>query len=191
MKISKSDLSITNCVSPCKKGAFCVQHVRIEKDRIVGTDGYILCIREVEGDTEFEPFLIDPKTFKTLAGTGAILNVKDGKLKIKSATQQRDAKGRYTNKVVEDGRFVSEVKTIDEKTAKYPDYRKISDSEDPENARTLLNPRILIRILKAFEGVSFVKMSINRSGMVKFEGMTSDNKKVTGWISPVEDRRCK
>jgi hypothetical protein len=179
MEIHGEDLSVLEAV--CKdKVHLGLCHVRVEPGRLVATDGRMLSVREVrmeEGEAPFEPFLLEPKAFKTAAGKGAYLYAgENGAAKVRSATVQHGvmhANGSETLITKAEGTF--------------PDYTRVIPAEERDGqVSVLVNPALLMKFLKTFDGIECVRLTVaSAKEGVRVDGETPDGRKVLGVIMPM------
>lgn len=192
MKFYKKDLAILSAVAAKESIHHSLILVRVEPGRMVATDGKMLSVREIRTEDEekpFEPFLLEPKALKTLAGNGAFLDAGgNGTVKIRSANQKRDPRGRFTKELVDCG-WETVMKKPSPGLYSYPAYDKVIPPEADAVIRVKVDPQLLLRMMKTFDGVSSVTMGI-RDGerAIRFDGKTDDGRKVLGVIMPLCER---
>ena len=182
MEIRGEDLSVLEAVA---KGSDhpALNHILVKPGELVATDGKMLSVREVrmeEGEATFEPFLLDPKAFKTAAGRGAYLYAGDnGTAKVRSAVER-------CGSMHPNGSETSITKT----EGTFPDYSRVVPAEEREGQKTaLFDPALLVRLLKAFNGIKLVRLSVfSEEQAVRVDGETGDGRKVVGVIMPVKTR---
>ena len=182
MEIRGEDLSVLEAVAKGSEHQ-ALNHILVKPGELVATDGKMLSVREVrmeEGEATFEPFMLEPKAFKTAAGRGAYLYAGDnGTARVRSAVER-------CGSMHPNGSETSITKT----EGTFPDYSRVVPAEERDGqVSVLVDPALLAKFLKTFNGIKEVRMSVI-PGMngIRFDGTTGDGRKVLGVIMPLGKR---
>jgi hypothetical protein len=192
MKIYKQDLAILGACGVQGHAPAQIQNVRVEHGKLVATDGRILSVREMgkeDAEADFKPFVLEPKALKTLAASGAFLDAGvNGTIKVRSAVQVRDRKGRFTSQLKDNG-WETTIKKSEEGLYAYPDYSRVIPGEEQAKIVVKLSPLFLERLMKTFAGVETVEMRVSDpENAIRFDGKMADGRKVLGVIMPCVSR---
>jgi len=179
MEIRGEDISVLEAVAKDSNHSS-LNNVRIEPGKLVATNGKMLSVREVrmeEGEATFEPFLLEPKAFKTAAGKGGYLYAGDnGTAKVRSAVVR-------CGRMHPNGSETSITKT----EGTFPLYERVIPAEEREGQVSVtVDPALLAKFLRTFNGIKEVRMSVvPRDEGIRFDATTDDGRKVLGIIMPV------
>jgi DNA polymerase III sliding clamp (beta) subunit (PCNA family) len=181
LKITKDDVAVAVAAAKEDTG-LSLTSVRVLPGRLVATDGRVLVLREVEMEEDephFEPFNVSAKALKDVARKGGFIRPgENGSAVILSGTMSN---GRLIPNGTET--------TIQKVEGSYPDYmRVLPDADRDEEVAVDLNPTILMRLLKAFKGVSLIKLRVVPKGALRLEGKSADGLTVLGAIMPIVRR---